>query len=97
MADFAKLMDLPVIVVVSLRLGCLNHAMLTVEAVERDGLKVAGWVANSCSAQSMNFEQENLATLRSAIRAPLLGHIKYNAEGSPERSCNDINLDGLIL
>lgn len=97
MADLAKQLDLNVILVVGLRLGCLNHAMLTAEAIKRDGLELAAWVANSITPEPMSFEAENIATLRSAIRAPLLGHLPYSASGEPRDVCKSLNLECLDL
>jgi dethiobiotin synthetase len=60
--------------VVGMRLGCINHALLTYEALTSRKLIVAGWVAN-CLASEMPFLQENIKTLQSKIQAPLLGSI----------------------
>ncbi len=73
-ADMAQALDLPVILVVGMRLGCINHALLTVDAIAARGLRLAGWVANTVDA-SMLYPQENIAALRERIAAPMLGHI----------------------
>lgn len=75
-ADLAIRWQLDVILVVGLRLGCLNHALLTAEAIARRGLRLSGWVAN---AVEPHFEarEENLATLRSRIPAPCIGNFDY--------------------
>ncbi|MDP1980155.1 dethiobiotin synthase [Undibacterium sp.] len=73
-ADMAQALDLPVMLVVGMRLGCINHALLTVEAIATRGLKLAGWVANTVDA-NMLYPQENIAALRERIAAPMLGHI----------------------
>ena len=73
-ADMAQAMDLPVILVVGMRLGCINHALLTVEAIAARGLRLAGWVANTVDA-NMLYLQENITALRERIAAPMLGHI----------------------
>lgn len=73
-ADMAQALDLPVILVVGMRLGCINHALLTVEAIATRGLRLAGWVANTVDA-NMLYPQENIAALRERIAAPMLGHI----------------------
>ncbi|MFZ6711486.1 dethiobiotin synthase [Undibacterium sp. TC9W] len=73
-ADMAQALDLPVILVVGMRLGCINHALLTVEAIAARGLRLAGWVANTVDT-SMLYPQENIAALRERIAAPMLGHI----------------------
>jgi dethiobiotin synthetase len=75
-SDFAVRIRLPVILVVGMRLGCLSHALLTAEAVERRGLPLAGWVANRVEKR-MHRYRENVATLRSRIAAPLLAVVPY--------------------
>ena len=75
-ADLASSWRLEVILVVGLRLGCLNHALLTVESIERRGLRLLGWVANAIDSR---FERaaENVESLRSRIGAPCLGDCAY--------------------
>jgi dethiobiotin synthetase len=76
MADMAHRLGLPVILVVGMRLGCLNHARLTAEAIAARGIRLAGWVAN-CVDPAMARREENLAYLRHAIDATLIGVIPY--------------------
>jgi dethiobiotin synthetase len=76
LSDFVLQNQLPVILVVGMRLGCLNHAMLTVQAIERDGLKCVGWIANQLS-DDMPVYEENLATLRELMPAPLIASVPY--------------------
>ena len=76
MADLVAALRLPVIMVVALRLGCLNHALLTAEAVQRRGLRLAGWVANRIDAD-MPYAQANIASLRERLEAPLLGDVPW--------------------
>jgi dethiobiotin synthetase len=66
--------DMPVILVVGIKLGCLNHAVLTVEAIERDGLPIAGWVANH-HEENMPLRSENIDSLKMLIKAPFLGEV----------------------
>lgn len=73
-ADIAKALQVPVILVVGMKLGCLNHALLTAEAIARDGLSMAGWVASQVDAD-MAMVEENLATLKQLLRAPCLGAV----------------------
>ena len=75
-ADLAQELGLAIILVVGLRLGCLNHALLTVEAINTRGLKLAGWVANHIEAD-MAMAEENIAALQQRIAAPLLGIVPY--------------------
>ena len=70
-ADFAQDMGLPIVLVVGMRLGCINHALLTVEAIQSRGLQLAGWVANTIGP--MTLLQENIATLEELLPAHLLG------------------------
>jgi dethiobiotin synthetase len=77
-ADCCALLQVPIILVVGMRLGCLNHALLTVQAIQHRGLTLMGWVANRMDPQMMAFE-ENLATLKEAIAAPCLGVMPYCA------------------
>ncbi|MBA1262944.1 dethiobiotin synthase [Stutzerimonas stutzeri] len=74
LSDLALLLGLPVILVVGVRLGCINHALLSMEAIERDGLRLAGWVANIVDPQTSRLE-ENLATLAERLQAPCLGRV----------------------
>jgi len=76
LADFARQLGLPVIMVVGMRLGCLNHAMLTAEAIERDGLQLCGWVANSVDPDMLAHE-ENIRSLQARLNAPMLGYIPF--------------------
>ncbi|OEZ61371.1 dethiobiotin synthase [Duganella sp. HH105] len=78
-ADLAEQLDLPVVLVVGLRLGCISHALLTVEAIEARGLRLAGWVANETQAD-MAFADENVAALEQRISAPLLGRVPRLAQ-----------------
>lgn len=72
LGDLAEALQMPVILVVGLRLGCINHALLTVAAIAQRGLTLAGWVANTLDAD-MPYLHENIDTLRARIQAPLLG------------------------
>lgn len=72
----ARRMALPVVMVVGMRLGCLNHALLTAQAVEREGLELAGWIA-SCITPAMPYRDENIDTLKRWLHAPHLGTIPY--------------------
>ncbi len=75
-ADLAVSLGLPVILVVGLRLGCISHALLTVEAVRVRGLSLAGWVANQVDVK-MACVQENIAALQARLKAPLLGSVPH--------------------
>jgi dethiobiotin synthetase len=75
-ADIARQWRLPVILVVGLRLGCLNHALLSARAIEADGCRLLGWIGN-CIDPDMAAPEENLATLRELVPAPCLGVLPY--------------------
>ena len=77
LADLARQLGLPVILVVGMELGCLNHALLTAEAIRRDGLELAGWIANFLH-DDMNAGEENFRTLEAMLPAPCLGRTDRN-------------------
>ena len=79
-ADLARDLALPVILVVGMRLGCINHALLTAEAIQARGLQLAGWVANQVDPAMLRFEQ-NLEALTERLPAPLLGVTPFQADG----------------
>lgn len=74
LADVAKAMNFPIILVVGMKLGCLNHALLTYEAIKSRNLRIAGWIANTLATE-MPLLQENIGTLKTKIEAPFLGLI----------------------
>lgn len=78
MADVAQTCGLPIILVVGMRLGCLNHALLTQAAIAQYGLPLAGWVANHIDPTMERFD-ENVETLRQRIRAPLLAVMPHHS------------------
>ena len=81
-ADLAQALALPVLMVVGLRLGCLNHALLTQEAILSRGLTLAGWVANRIDPQ-MSAQDDNIAFLRKKLHAPLWTDVPRMAEPQP--------------
>ena len=88
-ADLAQRLALPVILVVGMRLGCINHALLTQQAIAARGLTLAGWVANRIDPNMARFD-ENLASLEARLAAPLLGVIPPNS--SPEIAARRLRL-----
>ena len=96
LADLAAELALPVVLVVGLRLGCLNHALLTAEAIRARGLRLAGWVAN-CVDPGMSRIDANVAALRQRLsdrwQVPFLGMIPWLAE--PDPATVAAHLDGL--
>lgn len=85
MAELARQLDFPVVLVVAMRLGCLNHALLTQESIQAAGLPIVGWAANVVQ-QGMERLEENIRTLRDALDAPCLGELPY---------MENIDLDGV--
>jgi dethiobiotin synthetase len=94
-ADLAAHWDMDVVLVVGMRLGCLNHALLTVESIERRGLRLRGWVANSIDPL---FERlpENVSSLASRISAPCLGVFSFEPQADPETLARALAVDALI-
>lgn len=80
--DLARAFGLPVVLVVGMRLGCLNHALLTQQAIAASGLPLAGWIANAVDP-AMEAAEENVAALRERLRAPLLGLLPYSPGADP--------------
>lgn len=93
MADIAKQLELKVVLVVALRLGCLNHALLTAEAIRKDGLEIAGWIGNRTSSDPMDYEEQNIATLRSALAAPCIGVLPFSEAQEPGTLTQHLSMD----
>jgi len=84
-ADLAVALGLPLILVVGMRLGCINHALLSMEAIAARGLKLAGWVANRLDPAMAAYD-ENLTTLSKRLPAPLLAELPHMANVDPQRA-----------
>lgn len=95
LSDLAVLLDLPVILVVGVRLGCINHALLSTEAIERDGLRLAGWVANLVDP-AMSRLEENLETLTERIAAPCLGRVPHLTSACPAEIARHLDIALLL-
>lgn len=91
LADLARALGLPVILVIGVRLGCLNHALLTAEAIARDGLKLAGWVANILDPEMPRL-RENIDALGQRLRAPCLGCVPFLTDPSPSAVAEHLSL-----
>lgn len=91
-ADLARALELPVVLVVGLRLGCLNHALLSARAIRADGCVLAGWIANRIDP-SMSRTQANLEALRARLDAPLLGVLAHAAD--PAAAAGGLDLSPL--
>lgn len=96
LSDLAVRLGLPVILVVGVRLGCINHAVLSAEAIQRDGLVLAGWVANIVDPATSRLE-ENLATLAERLPAPCLGRVPRLEVPSAEAVAMHLDLHPLKL
>lgn len=90
LSSLAQGLRFPVILVVGMKLGCINHALLTAEAIRRDGLPIAGWVANRVNPEMSEFDA-NLEWLSKAMGAPLLGVIPHLAEPSAAVAAEYLN------
>jgi dethiobiotin synthetase len=95
LADLAKDLNIPVIMVVGMKLGCINHALLSAEAIAADGLTLAGWVANQVDPH-MSRPSENLATLRQQLKAPCLGFVPWMEQPSAAAIAAYLDLAPLI-
>ncbi|MCV2360483.1 dethiobiotin synthase [Paucibacter sp. TC2R-5] len=89
-ADMAVDLGLPVVLVVGLRLGCINHALLTAEAIRARGLKLVGWVGNVVDAD-MPHLTDNLAALDASLAAPCWGYVPRLALPSPSTVAAHLN------
>lgn len=93
-ADLAAALGLPVILVVGMRLGCLNHALLTAEAVRASGLPLAGWVASHVDP-GMLYADENVKALESRLEAPLIARLGFDPAWDARDAARAISLERL--
>lgn len=89
--DLIRELDIPVILVVGLRLGCLNHALLTLAALHQEGCRLAGWVGNRIDPD-FQAAAENIGTLRQRINAPCLGILPFNPAATPAELASALTL-----
>jgi dethiobiotin synthetase len=98
-ADLAVALGVPVVLVVGMRLGCINHALLTAEAIVSRGLTLAGWVANRIDP-AMRFADENIETIREWLDrehgAPLLGIVPHLAPPSADIAAKHLDMTTLL-
>ncbi|MBN3760086.1 dethiobiotin synthase [Burkholderia sp. Ac-20365] len=98
-ADLALALNLPVVLVVGMRLGCISHALLTAEAIAARGLPIVGWVANRVDPD-MLFPDENIAALRSRLDrqygAPLLGIVPHLSPASVDIAATHLDTTRLL-
>jgi dethiobiotin synthetase len=93
--DLARAFGLPVVLVVGLRLGCLNHALLTADAIGRSGLPLAGWIANLVDPR-MAVPDGNVAALAERLGAPLLGRLPHAPGADPATLARLLDLSPLL-
>ena len=96
LADLAAQLQVGVIMVVGMRLGCINHALLTAEAIAGDGLRLAGWVANQPAGDRMPCYQENLDTLGQLLPAPQLGEVPFLPTFCPAEAAGYLSMAPLL-
>ncbi|MDO8437582.1 MAG: dethiobiotin synthase [Nitrosomonadaceae bacterium] len=94
--DMALALGFPVILVVGIRLGCLNHALLTAQAVRATGLPLAGWVANQVDPQVIEFE-ENVRALEQKLACPLLGVLPFTQDAVAQKFSALLSISELEL
>jgi dethiobiotin synthetase len=95
-ADLPLQLKIPAILVVGMRLGCLNHALLTAEAMRERGIVLAGWVANQIDPKMRHY-QENIKTLSGRIAAPLLGELQYSVSSNLRQMATKLDFSRLAL
>ena len=93
--DLCRLLDLPVVMVVGMRLGCLNHALLTAAAIDSAGLKLAGWIANHLDP-AMVAQDENVELLRARFVAPLLGRLPHRVPPLPQELAAFLDVEAIL-
>ena len=91
MVDLVRVLDLPVIMVVGIKLGCINHAILTAEAIRADGENLCGWVSNQLGKDYL-FKQETIDTLNEKLACPQIADLAYMKDIEPDKMLDRINL-----
>ncbi|MEX2963313.1 dethiobiotin synthase [Microbulbifer sp. TYP-18] len=95
LSDLPRELDIPVILVIGMQLGCISHARLTAEAIHCDSLRLAGWVANF-ARPGMARPDENLDTLKGLLAAPYLGTLPYDETGDYRANAACLDLAPLL-
>ena len=94
LADLARLFGFPVVLVVGMKLGCINHALLSAAAIRADGLHLAGWVANQIDPHQAR-AAENFATLAAMLEAPCIARVPWSESASAQFVAAHLSLDTL--
>ncbi|HHW4683698.1 MAG TPA: ATP-dependent dethiobiotin synthetase BioD, partial [Xylella sp.] len=89
-SSLVRALDIPVVLVVGLRLGCLNHARLSTAAIMADGLRCIGWISNTIDPHMLRIK-ENLALLHQHLAIPYWGHIPYTPRMNPAALTSALN------
>lgn len=95
MADVAQCLELPVLLVVGMRLGCINHALLTARAIRARGLTLAGWLANHIDPK-LEQADANVAALAQRLQAPLIARIPFSHDPDARRIAALMDVDQLL-
>ena len=93
-ADLVESLDIPVILVVGMKLGCINHALLTIQSILNKKQKLCGWVANRIDGDMEAYE-ENFSFLKEKIKAPCLGEVPYFKDFDPYKASKFIDINKL--
>ena len=93
--DLCRILELPVVMVVGMRLGCLNHALLTAYAIHGAGLRFAGWIANHVDP-TMMAQDENVEILRARLGAPLLGRLPHRVPPLPQELAGFLDVGAIL-
>ena len=93
-ADLVESLDIPVILVVGMKLGCINHALLTIQSILNKKQKLCGWVANRIDGDMQAYE-ENFSFLKEKIKAPCLGEVPYFKDFDPYKASKFIDINKL--
>ena len=95
LSALAKELKTPVILVVGMKLGCLNHALLSARAIRADGLEIAGWVGTQVD-ENMSCVEENLESLKGMMGAPCLGFVPYQENIDANMAANLLDIQPLL-
>jgi len=93
--DLALALDLPVIIVVGLKLGCINHALLTEAAIINKGCRIAGWIGNDIGGDFKEID-ENIKTLKSQMNSQCIGYIKHQSHNEKKSLLEQRNIESLL-
>ena len=91
LSDLVSKLNLSVILVVGMRLGCINHAILTAEAINADGLNLCGWVSNHLDRVYPE-SGETIKTLKKQLDCPHIGDLAHNSDFDPDKLSTEISL-----